>query len=435
MANWLRLLLMLFYSPLRGLREVRDRGAFVPTAFLALLTSSIFFLYATSVYPSPLLNSRRPMAVLALISQSGGFLVFIALVFSPLIIFLANLSERRASFRLVLQQEYAALTSALFYAFAGASVLSTFLAVVGHISRITPTLARNMLDTYVQQRAQTSPELLISIDSRLLTAESLAVALLFILLLGMFFVLSVFAIHIVLRFTFVRSIIVALLSGVLLFPISVVVMPIFSVILGSPFLLFILFLLLRGYFAEMANSHRARESFRQNLEAATLNPADASAHYNLGLIHQQRGEVDAARERFERAVQIDEDEIDSHYQLGRIAQQQNRLADAVRHFEQVVSRNPAHAQYEVWREVGATYLAANQFEDARASLEQFLEHRPSDPEGLYLMGRAHAGLGHPREAASLMEKCIEAVKTSPAYKYRASKRWLNEAQQFLRSQV
>jgi tetratricopeptide (TPR) repeat protein len=153
------------------------------------------------------------------------------------------------------------------------------------------------------------------------------------------------------------------------------------------------------------------------------------------LIHQQRGEIEAARERFERAIQIDAEEIDAHYQLGRIARQQKQLAQAVSHFEQVVARNPAHSQYEVWREVGANYLAANQFEDARNSLEKFLEHRPSDPEGLYLMGRAHAGLGHPREAASLMEKCIEAVKTSPAYKYRASKRWLNEAQQFLRSQV
>lgn len=435
MANWLRLLLMLFYTPLRGMREVRDRGAFVPTAFLALLASTVFFLYATSVYPSPLLSSRRPLAILALISQSGGFLVFIALVFSPLIIFLANLFERRASFRLVLQQEYTALSSALFYGFAGASLWSTLLAAMGHVSGITQAVARNMLDTYLQQRAQASPELLVSIDSRLLTVESLSVALLFILVLTVFLVLSVFAIQIVLRFTLFRSIVVALLSGILLFPISVVVMPIFSVILGSPFLLFILFLLLRGYFAEMASNHRARESFRQNLEAATLNPADASAHYNLGLIHQQRGEVDAARERFERAVQIDDDEIDSHYQLGRIARQQNRLAEAVKHFEQVVSRNAAHAQYEVWREVGSTYLVASQFEDARTALEQFLEHRPSDPEGLYLMGRAHAGLGHPREAASLMEKCIEAVKTSPAYKYRASKRWLNEAQQFLRSQV
>jgi tetratricopeptide (TPR) repeat protein len=196
-----------------------------------------------------------------------------------------------------------------------------------------------------------------------------------------------------------------------------------------------LFMLLRGYFTEFSRSQRARASFKQNLEAATLNPADASAHYNLGLIHQQRGELEAARERFERAIQIDPEEVDAHYQLGRIARQQKQPIEAIKHFEQVVIRDQTHSQYEVWREVGATYIAAGQYDDARTALERFLEHRESDPEGLYLAGRAHAGLGHQREAASLMEACINAVKTAPAYKYRLEKRWLNEAQQFLRSQV
>jgi predicted Zn-dependent protease len=104
----------------------------------------------------------------------------------------------------------------------------------------------------------------------------------------------------------------------------------------------------------------------------------------------------------------------------------------VGHFEQVVSRNRTHAQHEIWREVGATYIEAGQFADAREALQQFLENRPSDPEALYLMGRAHAGLGHQREATSAMQACIDAVKTAPAYKYRADKRWLNEAQQFIR---
>jgi len=182
-------------------------------------------------------------------------------------------------------------------------------------------------------------------------------------------------------------------------------------------------------------SHQARAAFKQNLEAATLNPADASAHYNLGLIHQQRGELEEARKRFERAIEIDSDEIDSHYQLGRIARTQNRLAEAVGHFEQVVQRDQTHAQHEIWREIGATYLAAEQFADARDALERFLDHRRSDPQGLYLMGRALAGLGRQREAADSMQACIEAVKTAPAYKYRTEKRWLNEAQQFLRTQT
>ena len=52
-----------------------------------------------------------------------------------------------------------------------------------------------------------------------------------------------------------------------------------------------------------------------------------------------------------------------------------------------------------------------------------------------MKGRALAGLGQRREAAEAMRACIEAVQTAPAYKYRADKRWLNEAQQFLRTQA
>jgi tetratricopeptide (TPR) repeat protein len=212
-------------------------------------------------------------------------------------------------------------------------------------------------------------------------------------------------------------------------------MPVFGSVMGSPFLLIMLFILLRGYFSDVTRGQRARASFKQNLEASTLNPADASAHYNLGLIHQQRGELVEARKRFERAVEIDPEEVDAHYQLGRIAREEARLPDAIKHFSEVVERNPTHSLHEIWREIGATYLAAEQYEDSREALERFLENRNLDPQGLYLMGRALSGLGRQREAAASMQACIEAVKTAPAYKYRTEKRWLNEAQQFLRSQA
>ncbi|MBV9957208.1 MAG: hypothetical protein JO360_02250, partial [Acidobacteria bacterium] len=57
----------------------------------------------------------------------------------------------------------------------------------------------------------------------------------------------------------------------------------------------------------------------------------------------------------------------------------------------------------------------------------------SDPEGLYLLGSAHAGLGQTHEAAASMLACVEAVRTAPAYKYRTDKRWLNKAQEFIKS--
>lgn len=236
----------------------------------------------------------------------------------------------------------------------------------------------------------------------------------------------------VFRVSILRSVTITLLTGLASLPLTAILYPMFGKIVGSPFLLIFAFLLLRGYFSGVVSTQRARAAFKQNLEAATINPRDSSAHYNLGLIHQQRGELDQARERFQRAIDIDPEELDAHYQLGRIGRAQNRLPEAIGHFEEVVQRDQSHAQHEIWREIGATYIAAGQYSDARDALEKFLDRRSNDPQGLYLIGRAHAGLGDNQEATSSMQACIEAVKTAPAYKYRTEKRWLHEAQQFLK---
>jgi len=371
--------------------------------------------------------------VFSSILQAAGVLIFIAVVFVPLALFFGNLFERRAGFRLLMQQEYSGLATTVFYAMTAASVVALTVTIIGNVTGVLPRIATQMFEYQSTQPEAIRPEMFPGFDPRLFTPGLMAIGMSYLTLLVSFGIWATIAIRVVLRLSWLRSVFIVFISATLLFPAAFVLMPIFTTILASPFLLLLLFLFVRGYFGEISRNHRARVSFKQNLEAATLNPADSSAHYNLGLIHQQRGGLNEAIERFHRAIAIDENEIDAHYQLGRIARQQQRLADAIKHFEAVVSREPAHSQYEIWREVGSTYIEAGQFEDARNALEQFLEHRPSDPEGLYLMGRAHAGLGDKREAASLMQACIEAVKTSPAYKYRASKRWLNEAQQFIKS--
>ena len=423
---------MIFYAPGRGLREVRDRAALAPASLLALISHVAFLLVLTSLFLPGFVSARHPFSILVVIFQSAGCLLFLALVFVPVAILLLNLSERRASYRLIMQQEYGATASTLFYGWAAASLITLVLTVVGTFSGVLPKMGANVFEAFMRQRSQMAPEAMARIEF-LLTPRAFSGFVAMLVMMLVFGIFAIPALQVVFKTSWLRASVIIILSGAVLFPSFFFLQPIFSMILASPFLLIMLFFLMRGYLGEVTRTQRARESFKQNLEAATLNPADASAHYNLGLIHQQRGELEAARERFERAIQIDDDEIDAHYQLGRIALQQKRFADAVRNFEQVVARDPAHSQHEVWREVGATYIAAGQFEDARDALERFLEKRPSDPEALYLMGRAHAGLGHRREAASSMQACIEAVKTAPAYKYRADKRWLNEAQQFIKS--
>jgi tetratricopeptide (TPR) repeat protein len=436
MADWLRPLLLMFYAPARGMAEVRDRVPLGRAALLALLLQIAYTLYAQqNEIARAALRSGAWAAMTALLS-SAATLMLVALVFVPVTVLLANLFERRAGFGLVLRQEYAPTAATVLYALAAASLLALPLAYAARATGFETTAmrsalaARQMAQQVLRDQATTGPT-----DeqmSQMLGALADTLLLFVIQPLALFSLWAVAAVREVFRVAWWRALVVVIVGSVVMVLSAYPLLLAFSV-LGGPFLFLLIFFVLRGYFGEMMRGQRERAAFRQNLEAATLNPADASAHYNLGLLHMQRKEYAEARARFLRAVEIDPEETDAHYQLGRIARMEGRLPEAIEHFGQVVARDEAHSQHEVWREVGATYLAAGQFKDAQDALQRFLDKRPSDPEGLYLMGRAHAGLGHAREAVEWMQRCVEAVRTAPAYKYRADKRWLNEAQQFLRT--
>ena len=196
-----------------------------------------------------------------------------------------------------------------------------------------------------------------------------------------------------------------------------------SPFLFSPFLLFYAFMMFRGGIGDIGYSLRQRQNFRRSMEIATINPRDAGAHYQLGLIYQYRRQYAEAISRFEKAIQIANDETDAHFQLGRIAREQGRLQDAINYFNIVLEQDDKHAHNEIWREIGATYLAASMFADAKEALAKFIDRRPYDPEGLYYYGKTLEQLGQREEAREMFGRCVEAVKTMPSYRYREQRKW------------
>ncbi len=426
--SWLSSLLKMFYAPTRAMAEVRDAAPLGPALAIAFVAQWLFYSYVLWPY---MLAGRSAAALGAagfasIAFKAGVSLLFTLIIFVPVVIFVANVMERRASFGLTLQQEYAPVASTLLYARVVSVVAAFPLMALFRVTGGETEVFGQSLRMAEEWRRQ-MPEM------EAITPAQLAESYAFMLMLPVFTIWLVFAVRELFRFSWPRTFVAVLASALITLPLMTILWPLFERVFSSIFFLLLLFFLMRGYIGEVMRGQRARASFKQNLEAATLNPADASAHYNLGLLHLQRRELAEARARFERAIEIDPEETDSHYQLGRIARAQSRWADAIQHYSEALRRDQTHAQYEVWREAGATYISAGQYSDALDALERFLEHRRNDPEGLYLMGRAHAGLGRRREAVEWLQACIEAVRTSPAYKYRSEKRWASEAQQFLRS--
>jgi len=198
--------------------------------------------------------------------------------------------------------------------------------------------------------------------------------------------------------------------------------------LASPFFLFYAFYFLGGELTNMGSGLRRRQNFRRTLEAAAINPHDASAQYELGLIYQQRHQYAEAIQRFKNAVVIDPSETDAHFQLGRIAREQGRLGDALAHFQTVIDQDDKHNLSEILRELGATYLVARQYQDARNELSEYIERRPYDPEGLFYLGQALERLGDTAAASEMYARAIESARTAPRYRRRYTAKWSRLAQ-------
>jgi tetratricopeptide (TPR) repeat protein len=413
MRSRLTPLIKLFYNPAQAMIEISAGAPYVFGAAIALFATFAYYevLSGRLLVIFAELSRGRSMGmtarfviivyqiVLGMIGQASPIL-FLTVVFVPACLLATSLIHRRASFSVLLRQEYASLVSCALYSWAAA-----------HLMMLIPAL-------FLFQPGET--------DSIVVEAALRLVPLPY------FIFLIVLAAHAVLRVGYGGATGVVALGSLSLFALPL--LPRLSFILTSPFLLILVIILLRNFLGDMMSSQRAREDFKRNLEAATLNPADASAHYNLGLIYQQRRQLAEAKASFARSIEIDPDETDAHYQLGRIAREEGRLADAIGHFDAVVSRNPEHSLNEAWREIGWTYFQAGQYEDARVAFERFIDKRPSDAEGRYRYGLTLHQLGRDDEAATEMRACIEAVRTSPVFKYRAEKHWATEAESFLRSQ-
>lgn len=206
--------------------------------------------------------------------------------------------------------------------------------------------------------------------------------------------------------------------------------------LASPFALYFLYILfgqgLGSQLQGFGSGLSSRQRMRQLLETSTVNPRDADARYQLGLIYQQRRAYDQARKSFEEAIAIDKQEPEPHYQLGRVLRAQGQLPEALEHLKTAALIDNKLAQSEVLRETGATLLDLGRDAEARDVLREFTNRRNFDGEGWYWYGLALSRLGDAAGAKEAFQQSIESVRTAPSHLRRQASKWESLARKQLR---
>jgi hypothetical protein len=194
-------------------------------------------------------------------------------------------------------------------------------------------------------------------------------------------------------------------------------------------------LVVRLVYLAWSAARDSRERLRRNLEVAAINPADARAQYDLGAFFEEEGQPETAVEYYLKAAAADPSDVAAVYRLGHIARVRGDLAKAISWFDAVVQVDDDYSSSEVWREVGSTYFAAGQFDDARVAFERFLENRPSDAEGRYTYALTLGALGENDRANQQMQLLIDAVRGGPAFKQRVEQEWLVRAERYLKGET
>jgi len=151
-------------------------------------------------------------------------------------------------------------------------------------------------------------------------------------------------------------------------------------------------------------------------EAIKLRPASPQAHFNLGAIYGQRGELDKAAEEFERlanmppGTDVELNEPDFQTRVSRALIRCGRIDEALQHCHDLVATHPADPAFQ--SVLGNICLLLNRSGEAVQSFREAIHLAPKSPAYLnqlagVLASSSDAGIRNGKEAIDLATRACD----------------------------
>ena len=143
----------------------------------------------------------------------------------------------------------------------------------------------------------------------------------------------------------------------------------------------------RAYYTK-SRVPEARKAF---LTVLGLDPRDAKAENNLGLILESEAQPDAAMDAYRKAIRWQEQSPHPSEQpylnLGSLLMEQSRMGEAIPLLQKAVALAPRDAICRL--KLGTAYLRLGRLTDAERDLEKAVQLAPDDPAAHYQLGKLY----------------------------------------------
>lgn len=222
---------------------------------------------------------------------------------------------------------------------------------------------------------------------------------------------------------------IAFSGGLLALPVALLAA---GLLFSLPFfiLLFLLFLGARQVREFFRHSQRGRQ-YQEYLRTLTINPQDADAHFQLGLICFERKNFEQAKTYFEKASDIDPKESEYQFYLGLVEEELSNFGEAFGHFEKVYYHDPNYKFGEVKRELGKVYVSMDHMDEGIKFLSQYLEGRGSDAEARWWLAVAHAKKDNSEEARLQLSILIDPKQSLHSFNRKETRKWQHRGRRLL----
>ncbi len=163
---------------------------------------------------------------------------------------------------------------------------------------------------------------------------------------------------------------------------------------------------------DMASEGRFEDAARFFYEAIKLNPNDAEAHFQMGIMfYYVKRNRDAALAELKKAKELNSKDPDITYHLGYINAKEGRYDAAINYYQQTIALDPSYADAHCSLGIVYTYFR-DRYDQAIPAFQEAIRLRRHYPQAHFFLGSAYGAQGRYDEA---LKEFKIALEQNPEY--------------------